>query len=92
LLENHNVAIARGGGEWSDAALRMGHMGLGTQPDHIIALLLGLEQTLRSLGRPVERGSSLAGLSALWADEFIEIDRNLPSTACLLRCRYHTPT
>lgn len=68
LLENHNIAIARGGGEWSDVALRIGHMGLGTQPGHIVALLLGLEQTLRSLGRPVERGSSLAGLSVLWAD------------------------
>jgi alanine-glyoxylate transaminase/serine-glyoxylate transaminase/serine-pyruvate transaminase len=68
LLENHNIAIARGGGEWSDVALRIGHMGLGTQPDHIIALLLGLEQTLNSLGRPVDRGSSLAGLSVLWAD------------------------
>jgi aspartate aminotransferase-like enzyme len=68
LLESHNIAIARGGGEWSDVALRIGHMGPGTQPDHIIPLLLGLEQTLNSLGRPVQGGSSLSGLSALWAD------------------------
>jgi alanine-glyoxylate transaminase/serine-glyoxylate transaminase/serine-pyruvate transaminase len=68
LLEHHNIAIARGGVEGSDVALRIGHMGLGTQPDHIIPLLLGLEETLRSLGQPVEHGSSLVGLSTLWAD------------------------
>lgn len=68
LLEDHNIAIARGGGELAGVGLRIGHMGVGTQPDHIIPLLLGLEETLRSLGRPVERGSSLAGLPALWAD------------------------
>ena len=68
LLEEHNIAIARGGGELAGVGLRIGHMGVGTQPDHIIPLLLGLEETLRSLGHPVERGSSLAGLSALWAE------------------------
>jgi alanine-glyoxylate transaminase/serine-glyoxylate transaminase/serine-pyruvate transaminase len=68
LLQEHNIAIARGGGEWSDVALRIGHMGSGTQPDHLIPLLMGLEETLRSLGHPVERGSSLAGLPTLWAD------------------------
>jgi alanine-glyoxylate transaminase/serine-glyoxylate transaminase/serine-pyruvate transaminase len=68
LLEHHNIAIARGGGEWSDVVLRIGHMGSGLQPDHIIPLLVGLEETLCSLGHPVERGSSLVALPALWAD------------------------
>ena len=60
--------LRRRGGELAGIGLRIGHMGVGTQPNHIIPLLLGLEETLRSLGRPVERGSSLAGLPALWAD------------------------
>jgi aspartate aminotransferase-like enzyme len=68
LLADHNIAIARGGGELAGVGLRIGHMGVGTHPDHIIPLLLGLEETLRSLGHAVERGSSLAGLSALWAE------------------------
>jgi aspartate aminotransferase-like enzyme len=68
LLEDHNIAIARRSGEWSDLALRIGHMGSGTQPDHLLPLLLGLEETLNSLGHPVERGSSLASLPALSAD------------------------
>ncbi|MGD9049362.1 MAG: alanine--glyoxylate aminotransferase family protein [Anaerolineae bacterium] len=68
LLEDHNIAIARGGGELASIGLRIGHMGVGTQPDHIIPLLLGLEETLRSLGRPVEPGCSLVGLPTLWAE------------------------
>jgi alanine-glyoxylate transaminase/serine-glyoxylate transaminase/serine-pyruvate transaminase len=68
LLAQHNIAIARGSGEWSEVALRIGHMGSGTQPDHLIPLLMGLEQTLCSLGHPVERGSSLGGLPDLWVD------------------------
>jgi alanine-glyoxylate transaminase/serine-glyoxylate transaminase/serine-pyruvate transaminase len=68
LLEQHNIAIARGGGEWSEVALRIGHMGSGMEPDHLIPLLMGLEETLCSLGHPVKRGSSLVGLPALWGD------------------------
>ncbi len=68
LLEKHNIAIARGSGEWSDVALRIGHMGSGMQPDHIIPLFMGLEETLCNLGHSVERGSSLVGLPDLWAD------------------------
>jgi len=66
LLEKHNILIARGAGEWRQEALRIGHMGLGTQPDHLITFLLALEDTLCHLGYPVARGSSLVGLSQLW--------------------------
>jgi len=52
--------------EWRDKALRIGHMGLGRQPDHVITLLLAMEETLRYLGWQVAQGGSLVGLSELW--------------------------
>jgi alanine-glyoxylate transaminase/serine-glyoxylate transaminase/serine-pyruvate transaminase len=66
LLDKHNILIAVGAGEWREKALRIGHMGLGTQPDHLVALLLALEDALCHLGCQVPRGSSLVGLSQLW--------------------------
>lgn len=62
LRAEYGIQVARGIGDWFDKAIRVGHMGPNAALESVVPLLVGIEHFLRRSGRPVERGSCLAGL------------------------------
>lgn len=69
LLDKHNIMVSFGPPAWRDCSLRVGHMGRGTELDHIIPLLWGLEEALRHHGVEVALGRSLIGLRDFWKNK-----------------------
>lgn len=62
------VAIAGGLAEWSQTAIRIGHMGAVSLPE-LLTGVAALEQALLRLGAPVERGAGAAELLCGWEAE-----------------------
>jgi alanine-glyoxylate transaminase/serine-glyoxylate transaminase/serine-pyruvate transaminase len=69
LLDRHNLMVASAEGEWQKKALRIGHMGVGTQPERLITFLLAMEDAVRHFGWQVVPNSSLSGMPEYWGDE-----------------------
>jgi len=64
------VAIAVGLGDWSQSAIRIGHMGASSLPE-LLTGVAALEQSLLRLGAPVERGAGVAELLCGWEAEAV---------------------
>jgi aspartate aminotransferase-like enzyme len=64
------VAIAGGLGDWSQHAIRIGHMGATSLPE-LLTGVAALELALLRLGAPVERGAGVAEFLCGWEKEAV---------------------
>jgi aspartate aminotransferase-like enzyme len=69
-VAKEGVAIAGGLGDWSQTAIRVGHMGATSLPE-LLTGVAALEQALLRLGAPVERGAGVAELLCGWEAEAV---------------------
>lgn len=66
LRDERGILISFGPERWRENSIRVGHMGEQMRLDHIVPLLCGLEDALRSCGLDIPYGKSLSGIQAFW--------------------------